>query len=224
MKNKIYQIVLSFTFTLTTIVVFAQQPTEVKKEAYTKVITKRADKIIETLDISDADKTIRVRDIIVDQYRNLSAVHDARDARIKSTGENKELDKEKVEARIAKIEKGTTAQLDKLHKKYLRKLSTELTPEKVDMVKDGMTYGVLPITYKGYLDMIPDLTEVQKKHIMTFLIEAREQAMDAGSAEKKHWWFGKYKGRINNYLSDAGYDLKKAGEDWQKRLQAGKTK
>ena len=38
---------------------------------------------------------------------------------------------------------------------------------------------------------------------------------------KKHAWFGKYKGRINNYLSAAGYDLKKEGEDWQKRRQAG---
>ena len=31
--------------------------------------------------------------------------------------------------------------------------------------------------------------------------------------QEKHGWFGKYKGRINNYLSKAGYDMKKAERD-----------
>jgi hypothetical protein len=43
--------------------------------------------------------------------------------------------------------------------------------------------------------------------------------MDAGSSDEKHKWFGKYKGRINNYLSAAGYDMKKEGEEWQKRIK-----
>ena len=30
------------------------------------------------------------------------------------------------------------------------------------------------------------------------------------------------KGSINNYLSAAGYDMKKEGEDWAKRIQAAK--
>ena len=68
--------------------------------------------------------------------------------------------------------------------------------------------------------MILDLTEEQQKQIYTWLLEAREYAMDAESSDKKHQWFGKYKGRINNYLSAAGYDLKKAGEDWEKRRKA----
>jgi hypothetical protein len=55
-----------------------------------------------------------------------------------------------------------------------------------------------------------------------WLVEARELAMDEGSSEKKHAVFGKYKGRINNYLSAEGYDMKKEGEDWGKRIQAAK--
>jgi len=87
-----------------------------------------------------------------------------------------------------------------------------------------MTFGVLPITYKGYQEMLPDLTAEQKAQILTYLTEAREKAMDAGSAEEKHKWFGKYKGKINNYLSAQGYDMKKAGEEWQARIKAGKSK
>ena len=80
-----------------------------------------------------------------------------------------------------------------------------------------MTYGVCQVTFSGYLAMLPDLTEEQKKHIMFFLVEAREIAMDAGSSREKHQWFGKYKGKINNYLSAAGYDLKKASKEWNNR-------
>ena len=46
--------------------------------------------------------------------------------------------------------------------------------------------------------------------------------MDAESSNKKHEWFGKYKGRINNYLSAAGYNMKKEGEEWQKRIKEQK--
>jgi hypothetical protein len=72
--------------------------------------------------------------------------------------------------------------------------------------------------------MIPTLTNEQKAQIMTWLVEAREYAMDAETSEKKHGWFGKYKGRINNYLSAAGYDLKKEGDAWQKRLKEKEEK
>jgi hypothetical protein len=92
----------------------------------------------------------------------------------------------------------------------------------VELVKDGMTYNVASVTYNAYGDMLPKLTAEQKEQIMKWLKEAREQAMDAESSEKKHWWFGKYKGRINNYLSSLGYDMKKEGEEWQKRKNAQK--
>ena len=82
-----------------------------------------------------------------------------------------------------------------------------------------MTYGVLPITYAGYQDMLPNLTKEQKEYIYKNLVEAREHAMDGGSSKEKHAWFGKYKGRINNYLSKQGYDLNKESTDWHKRFE-----
>jgi hypothetical protein len=68
--------------------------------------------------------------------------------------------------------------------------------------------------------MIPSLKEEEKKQIRSWLVEAREYAMDAESSEQKHAWFGKYKGRINNYLSKQGYDSQKEREEWMKRLKA----
>lgn len=191
-----------------------------KEAAYTRTITQRADKIVKTLNLADEKKATKARDIIVQQYRDLNDIHGERDTQLKAAkakaGENKQL----AEAQTKQIEEKATARLDNLHGKYIGKLAAVLTPAQVDQVKDGMTYGVLPITYKGYLSMLPNLTEPQKAYIMTNLVEAREKAMDAESSEKKHGWFGKYKGRINNYLSAAGYDLKKASADWDKRLKA----
>ena len=205
---------------LTTPLVAQQTRTAEEEAAYTKTINQRAEKIVKTLSITDAGKAARVHDIIAKQYRSLSEIQDASDARIKLAEQQAAQDSGKKKELTKAIEDETTTRLDKLHADYLSALSAELTPEQVESVKNGMTYGVLPITYAGYLDMLPDLNEEQKKQIMTWLVEAREHAMDAGSSEKKHWWFGKYKGRINNYLSSAGYDMKKAGEEWDKRRKA----
>jgi hypothetical protein len=111
------------------------------------------------------------------------------------------------------METVTQSLQDQLHTQYLLKLHAVLTPAQVDQVKDGMTYGVVPLTYNSYLEMLPELTEEEKVTIKNYLVEAREHAMDGGSSKEKHRWFGKYKGRINNYLSARGYDLAKASKE-----------
>ena len=68
--------------------------------------------------------------------------------------------------------------------------------------------------------MIPTLTQEEKAQIMAWLVEAREFAIDAENSNKKHAAFGKYKGRINNYLAKRGYDLKKEREAWYERIKA----
>jgi Spy/CpxP family protein refolding chaperone len=188
--------------------------------AYTRTITERADKIVVTLNLADTNKFIRVRDIITRQYRDLSRIHDARDAAVKAAQEKPGADKAATEAAAQKVRDESKVQTDKLHGEFLARLAAELTPAQVDQVKDGLTYGVLPLTYGVYLKMYPDLTEEQKVQIKTWLVEARELAMDGGSAQEKHAVFGKYKGRINNYLSRAGYDAKAA----ERNLRAAEAK
>lgn len=192
--------------------------------AYTRTITQRADKIVKGLNLADTTHNGRLRDIIVQQYRDLNTIHEARKAAVKVVRDRKDTDKAKTDADIKALDKTRDEQLAALHPQYLAKLSAILPTAQVDQVKDGMTYGVLPITYKGYLEMLPALTDAQKKQLFDYLVEAREHAMDAGTSEEKHGWFGKYKGRINNYLSAAGYDMKKAEADWKKRRDAAAGK
>jgi hypothetical protein len=200
---------------------FTAAPAHGQDTAYTRVITQRADKIVAALGLTDAAKTTQVRDIIVEQYRNLNDIHTARDTEVRAAKEQLKEDKQALDARIKVIEAEREQQLQPLHSAYLSKLAAGLSKEQVDKVKDGMTYGVLPLTYRVYNDMLPNLTEAQKTQIMAWLVEAREHAMDAGSSDKKHWWFGKYKGRINNYLAAAGINMKQAEQDWKKRREAG---
>ncbi|TDH27535.1 DUF3826 domain-containing protein [Segetibacter sp. 3557_3] len=190
--------------------------------AYLKTITERAQKIVNTLGINDSRKATTVRDLIAGQYKNLNDIHTSRDNRIKALKAGTALDKEALNLQVKQVQDEASAQIDKLHVAYLSSLSRNLNPEQVDKVKDGMTYDVVHVTYKATLEMIPSLTEAQKKQIMLWLVEAREHAMDAESSQKKHEWFGKYKGKINNYLSAAGYNLTKEREEWVKRINASK--
>jgi len=174
---------------------------------YTRVITGRADTIVKTLEIPDSARKTRVRDIIVQQYRDLNTIHAWRDKEIEAAVKAAP-DKASAESQVKGIREQADSRVRPLHRDYLARLSAELSPGQVDQVKDGMTYGVLPVTYRAYLAQVPNLTDAQKERIMAFLVEARELAMDGGTSEEKHQWFRKYKGKINNYLSAEGYSLK----------------
>ncbi len=191
-------------------------PGEPKDAAHLRTLNERSAKIVSQLGVADSAKSNRVHGIIVRQYQDLGEIHEARDAQIKQAKEKAGADKAAANTAVEAIRAETKPKLDRLHGEFLAKLSAELSPAQVDQVKDGMTYGVLPLTYGVYLKMYPDLTEEQKAQIKTWLTEARELAMDGSTSDEKHAVFGKYKGKINNYLSKAGYDAKKAEQNLRK--------
>ena len=201
--------------------IFSQETATDKEAAYTKTITIRAEKIVATLGLQDSEKIKSVTSIITAQYRNLNKVYSERDARIQTLKQKIE-DKKNTDSLVKLLEEQYLNDVRKLHEPFLTALSKELNKDQVIMVKDGMTYNVLPVTYKAMLEMIPSLKQEEKEQIMSWLVEAREYAMDAESSEKKHWWFGKYKGKINNYLAAKGYDLQKERKDWEQRLKTSK--
>jgi hypothetical protein len=87
-----------------------------------------------------------------------------------------------------------------------------------------MTFGRLKRDYLATQDMIPSLSDYEKQQILIWLKEAREYAMDAADSKGKHFWFDKYRGRTNNWLSSRGYDLKKERDAWMKRIEDAKKK
>jgi len=199
----------------------AQTLTQAEQDAYTKAITDRSAKYVVAIGVTDttSKKFTKVRDILVGQYRALSTIHDASKAKAKEIKTAAGDDKAAANAQIALLDSAKAKQLAEQHNVFLTKLGKELSAEQVEKVKDQMTYNKVAVTYNAYLDELPQLTEEQKGKLKGWLVEAREKAIDAGSSDEKTAIFGKYKGRINNYLSAQGYDMKKAGEEWQKRIK-----
>lgn len=178
--------------------------TEGQDPQYVETIKGRAQKIVDGLQLTDAQKAENVRNIIANRYFLLNDIHAKYD---KKTQED-----------------ALYAELYKHHFELASALALYLNEEQIDAVKDGMTYGRLKRDYNAQLEMIPTLKEEEKAQILVWLREAREYAIDAADSKGKHFWFDKYRGRTNNWLSSRGYDLKREREAWQKRIDEQKAK
>ena len=190
------QTILIIAFALLSCGAYAAETNLTPEQAeanYTKAIEGRTADILKILALTDTNKIARVHDTIISQYRTLNAWHDAHDAKRKAA-------KSDTNA-VAQIE----VSLKAIHDQFLAKLAENLTPEQVDAVKDKMTYGKVQFTFKGYMVDYPNLPEAQQQKVLELLKEARELAMDGGSAEEKTAIFNRYKGKINNYLSKQGF-------------------
>ena len=172
-----------------------------RDSAYVENIKGRAQKIVDGLQLTDQKKARTVRNIIANRYFLLNDIH-------------AKYDKSQQDA--------LQAELYKHHFELASALALYLTDEQVDAVKDGMTFGRLKRDYQATQDMIPTLSDFEKQQILIWLKEAREYAMDAADSKGKHYWFDKYRGRTNNWLSARGYDLKKERDEWMKRLEKEK--
>jgi len=188
---------------------------------FRKTLHDRSVKIVNILGLTDSGKYNSVVDLLTDQYFNLNKVHDKTKESITKINALQLAGEEKSN-RIRIEEEKKVSQLSELHKGFIAKLQKTLTDEQIERIKDGMTYRVMPITYTAYTDMIPALTAEQKEKIYNWLVDARELAMDKGSSEDKHKVFGKYKGKINNYLSSQGYNMKVEEKGWQERMKEKK--
>ena len=174
---------------------------EGRDSAYVENIKGRAQKIVDGLQLTDQKQARAVRNIIANRYFLLNDIHAKYD-------KNQQV--------------ALQAELYKHHFELASALALYLNDEQIDAVKDGMTFGRLKRDYLATQDMIPSLTNEEKAQVLIWLKEAREFAMDAADSKGKHFWFDKYRGRTNNWLSSRGYDLKKERDNWMKRTQQNK--
>lgn len=223
MKTKVLCAAVLLLLPLTLLAQTVDLKTEGLDTAYVSSIIKRSQKIVDGLNISDAAKVEAVRNIIANRYFLLNEIHE-------TCAKKKQYAKDSIQGKghrqriMESAERRRDAELYKHHFELTANLSLYLNDAQIEAVKDGMTYGVVPKTYQAHLDMIPSLTDFEKAQILAWLKEAREFAMDAENSNAKHGWFGKYKGRINNWLSGRGYDLVKEREGWYKRIEEAKKK
>lgn len=184
---------------------------------YVNTILERSKKVTDALNITGTEKGTQVLNIVANRYFELNDIYEERDS-LKKAASSLTGDAKKQAQAFAESQKDS--KLYRSHFAFDANLSLFLDEAGIETVKDVMTYNVVKVTYDAQCDMIPTLKEEEKVQILAWLKEAREFAIDAESSKKKHEAFGKYKGRINNYLSKRGYDLTKEREEWAKRVKA----
>ena len=203
MKRTVLFVAIAWLYALTVSGQLVVLNDDGRDSSYVQNIVNRSQKIVDGLQLDDKKTARNVRNIIANRYFLLNDIHS-------------KYDKTQQEA--------LDAELYKHHFELASALALYLNDDQIDAVKDGMTFGRLKRDYQATQDMIPSLSDFEKQQILIWLKEAREYAMDAADSKGKHFWFDKYRGRTNNWLSARGYDLKKERDDWMKRIDEAKKK
>ena len=111
-----------------------------------------------------------------------------------------------------------------MHQNFIAGLQADLTPEQVDLVKNKLTINKLPITYKVYQQILPNLTPEDDRFILDNLSQAREACLDVKNVDEMTPIFKKHKVEIQNYLNAHGYDWDKAYKTFVDAQKAGAAK
>lgn len=207
------------------LIIFSQSLTKVALDSihrdpnYVKAIVTRSKRIVVKLNLKNQMVEQNVINIVANRYFELNDIYALRDSTINNIKKSTLTNELKKQALLLAEDKKESA-LYRSHFAFPANLSLFLSDHQIEEIKDGITFGVVKVTYDATLDMIPTLKPDEKTQILAWLKEAREFALDAESATKKHEAFGKYKGRINNYLAKNGYDLKKERDAWYMRIKA----
>src|SRR6266404_5941844 len=99
---------------------------------------------------------------------------------------------------------------ESVHKILLAGLQADLAHEQVESVKDKLTANKLPITYKVYHQILPNLTPEDDRKILEWLKQAREESLDVKNTDEMTPIFKKYKTEIERYLNSRGYEWAKS--------------
>jgi len=174
-------------------------PVAAEDPAFAPVAERRADGIMKDLDLDDPARAARVRRHV----RNFIV-------ETKNINEGSKVPEEDKQSRLEQ------ARAD---------LYSGFDAEKLDdtqrlAIKNGLSANHFRINYEAFLDLVPDLTDEQKAYIHDQLAEVCEEAILLNSGTEKGERFIKRRGRINNYLSDQGYDLKELSKQRNERIRS----
>lgn len=149
-----------------------------------KHIDARANHLLAAINLDDPAKAARVKAIMGEWFMTMWNWHQQHDPQLnelwsqwskaRSASPDDEFPGELIFQKI----KDVYASLQPAYESFTNNLASELTPEQMDAIKESWSHKPgMTRTYKAYLQIVPDLTDAQKKLIYDQLLAAREAAM-----------------------------------------------
>lgn len=150
---------------------------------YVQTILDRSNKIVAKLELKDSLIARNVLNIVANKYFTLNDIYSKRDTAI-SQIKRFSVNAEAKNAAINAAQNEKEAALYRSHFAFAADFTLYLNELQIEAIKDGMTFGVVKVTYVATLDMIPTLKEVEKAQILAWLKETREFAMNIENFNK----------------------------------------
>jgi len=172
-----------------------------------KRIDAKTTRLLDNLKLEDNAKAERVKTLLGSWFVTMWAWHQENDPKLKELWSQwnqaravvpkDEFPAEVIAHRIDDL----YATLRPAYQAFLGQLAVELTPEQLDVLKE--TWSRSPgatRTYHAYLEIVPDLTEADKKVIHDRLLLAREDAMLTDADKEIVAIYKRHKVKVEAYV------------------------
>jgi hypothetical protein len=182
---------------------------------------KKAAEWVASLNLNDAAKEARVKEVIVTHLRTIRDWHNEHPFSTVPAGINpltgnklSELDRQVI---------ANSAMPSSVHENLMNGLRKDLTETQVEVILDKYTVGKVAFTLAGYKSIVPNLTAEEEATILKNLKQAREQAVDYKNMNQISAIFEIYKTKNEQYLNSNGRSWKQMYKDYTNMIKAKKA-
>ncbi|SFH24517.1 DUF3826 domain-containing protein [Pedobacter insulae] len=184
-------------------------------------VVKKAAEWVASLALNDAQKDMRIQNVIITHLLTVRTWHNEHPASMVPEGINPVTGNKLSELDRSII--ADSAMPSSVHQALMDGLKKDLTTEQVEAVLDRYTIGKVAFTMNGYKSIVPDLTVDEEAKILTFLKQAREQAVDYKNMKQISAIFEIYKTKSEQFLNSNGRNWRALYSAYTKKIKDEKA-
>ena len=184
-------------------------------------LAKKAGEWVGALKLDEPAREARLTDLIATHLKSVRDWHNAHPFTTVPAGINPVTGK-----RLSDLDRQVIADSAipaSVHENLMAGLRKELSPGQVEAILDKYTIGKVAFTMKGYHAIVPDLTREEEATILTFLKQAREEAVDYKSMKEISAIFEIYKTKSEQFLNANGRNWKALYKAYTDAVKARKA-
>ncbi len=207
--------------TITLLIISVNAFSQTKDVVVPEEILTRAKEWVAALHLTDATKKSTVENAIMAHLTTVRDWHNDHPSSTVPDGINpvtgnklSDLDKQII---------ADSAMPSTVHQALMNDLRKNLTPEELETILDKYTIGKVDFTMKGYKAIVPDLTADEEAKILSFLKQAREQAIDYKSMKEISAIFEIYKTKSEQLLNNNGRSWRALYSAYTKKIKEEKA-